>query len=1009
LQEAWIAQLRNDISRLSRGASAEAPARVLVPGERRNVVTLFIDLEGFTELSENLDHESVHALAGSILGALAAIVETNGGIVDKYEGDRLMALFGAEVSSEDDCIRAVHCASGMMTAVGEIASALEERGLRTGARIGISYGSVTVAPDPGGHITAMGDEVNVASRLEQAAGSGCILATTRVRDECRGFFMWEDRGELPIRGRRRPVSACRLLGFDPDAVESQPARPPFTGRADELERALGFLEGAPGLEANPRGFPRHRILVITGAEGSGKTRLLDELISELQVKAPVMVLRGDAGPASLQRTHWWEPAGDEACPDAKGGHGLSESAQDRVLANRIAIRDSIRSLSTTGRVVLAVDGWQWLDDAARETVEFVLRTCDSSEPLLLAVCARSSDPADPAGPAIHPNYAETLALDLHPLEDDAASTLAMAAMGATEEQDLPAGLLESITTAAKGNPRYLGALVSDLIETGRLMRKAEGWVLTSGLDGSSVPGSIAGLIRARLDRMPPDTRRALQLASVLGDIFPAELFTATSGALGFHDPESLLVRLESLGLIAVEGGTVKAADPLAFQISRDSILNANRSLMHEAAVEALEGMEESCAGWSWMMSVHLAGAGRTLDAASWAAEAAEEEEMSARPDRALALALEAWRLLGDGRGEKAEQILLGLGRVIRRSLYRAGADQGIRDALAASAALNEAGTKYEEASAQHLALCEYHRRAGDLEGARVLAEKALSEAGLSGSRERRARATAALAGLLMHADEFERAAMLYEEALEILGSERHSSTGIAFSANLASCLMSSGSFEPAERCLMEVLSAQGRELDLRGRAGTLVRLGVLRGRQRDFEKSRTLLEEAVSVSIETGDRSTLSTALGNLGVTAIQSGDTRLASKSLRHALAVSRELGNRRSESMCLLNLAKIASGEGELDQAEALAAEAVEVNRISGSRLSEVESLAVLGRIRLARSSAAEARELYVLAVDAASRIAGQVDSLPSLTLLREALLESGEEASSLPEVPSTRGTAG
>ena len=168
--EAWSTELAAELQRLSGLLHDGSPDIRLAPGERRLVAVLFLDLKDYTGLAEKLDHETLHHLVRSLMGLLAREVEAAGGYVDKYEGDMIMALFGAGGYSEVPCQRAVSCGLKMLERVRTAAGILQRQEISLGARVGVSYGPVTVAPDPSGHLTATGDEVNVASRLQAEAG-----------------------------------------------------------------------------------------------------------------------------------------------------------------------------------------------------------------------------------------------------------------------------------------------------------------------------------------------------------------------------------------------------------------------------------------------------------------------------------------------------------------------------------------------------------------------------------------------------------------------------------------------------------------------------------------------------------------------------------------------------------------------------------------------------------------------------------------------------------------------
>mgnify|MGYP001069544146 CR=1 FL=1 len=170
-------------------------------------------------MAEKIDHEVVHHLMYRIMQTLSDIVDMSGGYVDKLEGDKIMALFGAKVASESDAVRAVDCALRMLDAVEEVNSMLCSMELETGARAGISFGQVIVAPDASGHLTATGDVVNVASRLESKAETGTVMVSDSVRQECGELFQWLDLGEITVKGRTSLIHAWRPQGAGAERIE----------------------------------------------------------------------------------------------------------------------------------------------------------------------------------------------------------------------------------------------------------------------------------------------------------------------------------------------------------------------------------------------------------------------------------------------------------------------------------------------------------------------------------------------------------------------------------------------------------------------------------------------------------------------------------------------------------------------------------------------------------------------------------------------------------------------
>ena len=209
----WSSILEKNLQKLSEVVGVQpAKTEQLIPGERRDVAILFLDLKGFTAMSETMDHETVHKIIGGIMQALSSVVKGHGGYVDKFEGDLIMALFGATMATENDCIRAVACGLKMFNVLREVNQIFSAKGYEIGARCGINYGSVTVAPDAADHLPVMGDEVNLASRMESTAEVNSVQITAQVKKECGDYFAWEDLGEIQVKGKKHPIHTFRPTG-----------------------------------------------------------------------------------------------------------------------------------------------------------------------------------------------------------------------------------------------------------------------------------------------------------------------------------------------------------------------------------------------------------------------------------------------------------------------------------------------------------------------------------------------------------------------------------------------------------------------------------------------------------------------------------------------------------------------------------------------------------------------------------------------------------------------------
>ncbi|NUR71302.1 MAG: AAA family ATPase [Hamadaea sp.] len=244
----------------------------LPQAERRNVTVLFGDLSDFTSWSEELDPERVGAVTDRVMSALAGAVKTFGGHVDKLTGDGIMAVFGAPVAHEDDVERAVRAALSMQRAVRRVLDDERGGGAPLGLRVGLNTGEVIAGVQAGLEYTVIGDTVNTAARLADAAAIGAVYAGARTASATRHLAGWRELRPLRLKGKRDPVETFELLGLHdaPGTRSGIGDEAPYVGREAELGRVIGRLA-----EVIDRAQPR--VLVMTAEAGIGKTRFAAEV------------------------------------------------------------------------------------------------------------------------------------------------------------------------------------------------------------------------------------------------------------------------------------------------------------------------------------------------------------------------------------------------------------------------------------------------------------------------------------------------------------------------------------------------------------------------------------------------------------------------------------------------------------------------------------------------------------------------------------------------------------
>ena len=250
-------------------------ARTSMEGERKQVTVLFADVKGFTSISEKLDPEDVQTLIGECLVFFTEEIHRYEGAIAQFLGDGVMALFGAPIAHEDAPQRALYAALAIRERLREYSEKLKKQGIDFNMRIGLNTGLVVVGrigDDLTMEYTAMGDTVNLASRMESTAEPGTIQVAENTYRLTEGYFEFKPLGEIQVKGKKEPVKAYQLIKVGPVRTKLGASMvhglTPFVGRERELELLLdGFNRAKSG---------RGQAFSIVGEAGVGKSRLLYE-------------------------------------------------------------------------------------------------------------------------------------------------------------------------------------------------------------------------------------------------------------------------------------------------------------------------------------------------------------------------------------------------------------------------------------------------------------------------------------------------------------------------------------------------------------------------------------------------------------------------------------------------------------------------------------------------------------------------------------------------------------
>jgi len=524
-----------------------APARE----QRKTVTVLFCDVTGSTALGESMDPETLRALLARYFERMKGIVESHGGTVEKFIGDAVMAVFGVPVLHEDDALRACRAAVEMRAAFPE---------LGINGRIGVATGEVVTGT---AERLAMGDAVNVAARLEQAAAPGEVLIGAETVAIARDAVAAEPVEPLTLKGKAEPVAAFRLISADGELARRVAA--PMVGRETELRR----VRDAFARTVRDRSC---ELFMVLGAAGVGKSRLAAEFLTNIEAR----VVRGRCLSYGEGITYWpvveivkqldTLPEGDAAVPlrSLLGETDSATSADEIAWGFRRLLEEEARKRP----LVCLLDDLHWSEQTLLDLVEYVA-TLSRDAPILLLCIARPE--LLEKRPAWGSGEWNSTTVVLEPL-DAAETEQLLDELGGAEP-----GLRERIATAAEGNPLFLEEILA--------------LVRASGDGEISVPPTIQALLAARLDQLDPAERAVLERGSVEGRVF----HQSAVQALGDGEPQTpRLVALVRKQLIRPDtpqfGGdeAYRFRHQLIRDAAYDALPKARRADLHERFADWLE-------------------------------------------------------------------------------------------------------------------------------------------------------------------------------------------------------------------------------------------------------------------------------------------------------------------------------------------------------------------------------------------------------------------------------------
>ncbi|MBN1425682.1 tetratricopeptide repeat protein [Candidatus Fermentibacteria bacterium] len=993
--------------------------------QRKQVTVLFADVEGFTSLAEGRDPEDVSAVMGAYFSRWQEAIACQGGVVEKFIGDAVMAVFGVPIAREDDPERAIMAALAMRNTLISLNEQLRQsHGVSLAMRVGITTGPVVVSAAVDGGIeghSVFGDTVNTASRLQQMCPVGEILISQDTYRQVEDLFSAAPAGSLSLKGKEQEIPGYLVLGTREKAFWRSDRgftniMPPMIGRDKELQ----YLKHA--LDSTIRNG-RPQAVTVVGDAGVGKSRLIKEFDTSLKLHPDAYSLF--RGRAMLRTMH--TPYGlirdllvsrfgiresdSRRIAQEKVAHGVSsmlghegeytarvaliaqllgfgrdeasplrQASDPREIWDR-ATRDVSLFITEEARrqpVIVLLEDLHWADESSLSFVERVMATArgavfivSTARPSLFEHRPSWGEDGDPQA-----------IVELAPLSDEGSRQLLKGLL--QEPEEAPSYLIDMIAERAEGNPLFLEELVRMLMEGGGLRRSDAGWdTMVQCKDLERVPTTLIGILQARVDALTPLERRILQCAAVIGRVFWSD---AISFLVSPRDDGSCASLEQAIGSLC---GRLLVFEQHPSSFSETSQYIFKHALLHDVAYESVlkrerPGYHARAAEWlaarcgdreeeyAAIVAEHLLLAGRTEEAIDRFVAAGRSAIARFANAEAVVFFCRALDILSPNDPARRFEILLARERA--RNLL------GARDAQLSD--LVEMETVATALSDDRMLAVTANRRAdysqatGDYAGGVAAARVALEHARTAGDPLEQADGLLHWGRCLMLLARYDEAEEHMRDALDAV--ERNMSGWVSRENGIPG-QVPSVSQDKAEDAKARILMSLGLLAWDRGRAGESIDLST----------------RALAIARRRADGRMEGGLLSNIALSARAQGDSSSANDLLVQALETFREIGDRRGEGGALLNVGMCALDNGSYDQAEAWLEEALRIKRELRERHGEANALKMLGGVAFQRGDFTSAKDRFECSLTISREIGhrqGEAAAVSNLMVVNQAIGDLG-----------------